>query len=87
MVYSGRMLFHYLQRLFGSAGNALGRIVMFLASLVRFLLIVLAGLYVWKAVKRAIWGGTRASTPPPDRSQQSIERFEDAEDIEFEDIE
>lgn len=60
---------------------------MFFASLVRFLLIVLAGLYVWKAVKRAIWGGTRKSTPPPDQSQRSFERFEDAEDIDFEDIE
>jgi hypothetical protein len=60
---------------------------MFLASLMRFLLVVLAGLYVWKAMKRAIWGGARKSTPPPDRSQRSFDRFEDPEDIDFEDIE
>ena len=60
---------------------------MFFASLLRFLLIVLAGVYVWRAMKRAIWGSTRKSTPPPDQSRRSPDRFEDAEDIDFEDIE
>jgi hypothetical protein len=70
----------------GSVGVVLERIIMFFASLVRFLLIILAGLYVWKAVKRAIWGRPRKATPQPDRSPRSFERFEDAEDIDFEDI-
>jgi hypothetical protein len=80
-VFTGR------QNVFVQPSRAAERIIMFFASLVRFLLIVLAGVYVWKALKRAIWGGTRTSTTPPSRTQRSSERFEDAEDIDFEDIE
>ena len=69
------------------AGDEFERAEMFFASLIRLLLVVLAGFYVWKAMKRAIWGGSPKSTPQKDRSQRSFDGFEDPEDIDFEDIE
>ncbi len=60
---------------------------MFIASILRIILVLLAVNYVWKAVKRSFrWSDKPRQTPPPPEST-SFDHFEEVEDIDYEEIE